>query len=85
MTSVTWRCRRTTASALQRLQHGSALALLYLLRQTASERLTDNVGCLGARLVSGGGDRQVFVWDVATGRTIRKFRGHDGIVNTVCP
>ena len=35
------------------------------------------------RLISGGGDRQVFVWDVATGRTIRKFRGHDGIVNAV--
>ena len=49
-----------------------------------SRRLTDKVGCLGASLVSGGGDRQVFVWDVATGRTIRKFRGHDGIVNTVC-
>jgi WD40 repeat protein len=60
------------------------MASLCLLRQTVSKRLTDKVGCLGARLVSGGGDRQVFVWDVATGRTIRKFRGHDGIVNTVC-
>lgn len=26
---------------------------------------------------------QVFVWDVASGRVIRKFAGHDGVTNTV--
>lgn len=25
----------------------------------------------------------MFLWDVSTGRTIRKFRGHDGVVNSV--
>ena len=40
--------------------------------------------CLWAyRLASCGGDRQIFYWDVATGKVIRKFRGHDGIVNSV--
>ena len=37
-----------------------------------------------ARLASCGGDRQVFFWDVATGKYLRKFRGHDaGGVNCV--
>ncbi len=35
------------------------------------------------RFASCGGDPQIFLWDVATGRTIRKFRGHDGVVNSV--
>lgn len=35
------------------------------------------------RLASCGGDRAVFSWDVATGRIIRKFRGHDGVANSV--
>ena len=30
-----------------------------------------------SKLVSCGGDRQIFLWDVATGRYIRKFRGHE--------
>lgn len=33
-----------------------------------------------SKLCSCGGDRQVFYWDVATGRVIRKFRGHDSEV-----
>lgn len=33
-----------------------------------------------SKLCSCGGDRQVFYWDVASGRVIRKFRGHDGEV-----
>ena len=36
------------------------------------------------RFASCGGDRQIFLWDVATGRTIRKLAGHDGVVNSVC-
>ena len=35
------------------------------------------------RFASCGGDRQVFLWDVSTGNVIRKFRGHDGAVNSV--
>ena len=33
-----------------------------------------------SKLCSCGGDRQVFYWDVTTGRVIRKFRGHDSEV-----
>jgi mitogen-activated protein kinase organizer 1 len=33
-----------------------------------------------AKLSSCGGDRQLFYWDVTTGRIIRKFRGHDSEV-----
>lgn len=33
-----------------------------------------------SKLCSCGGDRQIFYWDVSTGRVIRKFRGHDGEV-----
>ena len=33
-----------------------------------------------SKLCSCGGDRQIFYWDVSTGRFIRKFRGHDGEV-----
>ncbi|KAI9730013.1 MAG: hypothetical protein M1818_008282 [Claussenomyces sp. TS43310] len=40
-----------------------------------------------ARFVSGGGDRSVFLWDVATAKTIRRFggnHGHSSRVNSVC-
>lgn len=33
-----------------------------------------------SKICSCGGDRQVFYWDVSTGRVIRKFRGHDSEV-----
>jgi mitogen-activated protein kinase organizer 1 len=33
-----------------------------------------------AKLVSCGADRQIFYWDVASGRVIRKFRGHNSEV-----
>lgn len=36
-----------------------------------------------SKLISCGGDRQIFYWDVATGRVIRKFRGHDSEVMNV--
>ncbi len=57
-----------------------ALSLVFAAKLSPATQL---VVLYGVRLVSGGGDRQIFVWDVATGRTIRKFRGHDGIVNAV--
>lgn len=37
-----------------------------------------------SKLCSCGGDRQVFYWDVSTGRVIRKFRGHDSEVYGFC-
>lgn len=36
-----------------------------------------------SHLCSGGGDKTVVLWDVATGQVVRKFRGHAGKVNTV--
>ena len=36
-----------------------------------------------ARLASVGGDKQVFLWDVATARTLRRFVGHFARVNAV--
>lgn len=36
-----------------------------------------------AKFVSGGGDRIVFYWDVATGQTIRRIPGHNGRINAV--
>ncbi|KAK8041397.1 beta-transducin [Apiospora phragmitis] len=41
-----------------------------------------------ARFVSGGGDRSVFLWDVATAQTLRRFGGnaasHSARINSVC-
>ncbi|KAL9252884.1 WD repeat domain-containing protein [Drosera capensis] len=48
------------------------------LSHTHGVRYRDN-----SKLCSCGGDRQLFYWDVATGRVIRKFRGHDSEVNAV--
>ncbi|MCJ1330756.1 hypothetical protein MMC10_007443 [Thelotrema lepadinum] len=36
-----------------------------------------------ARFASVGGDRQVFLWDVAQGRTLKRWAGHAGRVNAV--
>jgi len=36
-----------------------------------------------SRFASCGGDRSPFLWDVSTGRVIRKFRGHESTVNCV--
>lgn len=36
-----------------------------------------------ARFASVGGDKQVFYWDVATARTLRRWIGHLGRVNCV--
>lgn len=36
-----------------------------------------------ARFASVGGDKQVFLWDVETGSTIRRWSGHAGRVEAV--
>ena len=41
-------------------------------------RAHDNV-----KFASSGGDRSVFVWDVATGNTTRRIAGHMGKINAV--
>ena len=40
-------------------------------------------GGMGCRIASCGGDRQLFLWDVGTGKIIRKFKGHNGAINAV--
>ncbi|KXT10387.1 hypothetical protein AC579_1194 [Pseudocercospora musae] len=35
------------------------------------------------RFVSGGGDKTVFIWDVATAQTLRRFGGHAARINAV--
>ena len=42
--------------------------------------LADSVLRDNAKLVSCGGDKQIFYWDVASGKVIRKFRGHNSEV-----
>jgi mitogen-activated protein kinase organizer 1 len=34
------------------------------------------------RFASVGGDKNAFIWDVATGKIIRKLTGHDSRINT---
>ncbi|KRY16595.1 WD repeat domain-containing protein 83 [Trichinella patagoniensis] len=36
-----------------------------------------------AQIASSGSDKQVLLWDVGSGRIVRKFRGHAGSVNAV--
>lgn len=36
-----------------------------------------------SQFASAGGDRQVPLWDVSTGKVIRKFKGHDASVHAV--
>lgn len=36
-----------------------------------------------AKFASSGGDRSVFVWDVATAQTTRRIPGHRGRINVV--
>lgn len=36
-----------------------------------------------ARFASVGGDKQVFLWDVETGTTVRRWSGHDARVEAV--
>ncbi|CCF53619.1 hypothetical protein NDA11_002608 [Ustilago hordei] len=36
-----------------------------------------------SRFVSGGGDKSVYVWDVASGSVVRRFGGHMGKINDV--
>lgn len=47
------------------------------------EVLTLAVSADNARFISGGGDKTVFVWDVATARTVKKLSGHGGRIECV--
>jgi mitogen-activated protein kinase organizer 1 len=45
------------------------------------EVLSIDVSAANDRFVSTGGDKTVFVWDVQTAQTVRRFTGHAGRVN----
>ncbi|KAK5111354.1 hypothetical protein LTR62_005194 [Meristemomyces frigidus] len=47
------------------------------------EVLDLDVSADNARFVSGGGDKTVFLWDVASAQTLRRWQGHVGRVNAV--
>lgn len=47
------------------------------------EVLDISVSADNSRFASVGGDRQVFLWDVAEGKTTRRFAGHGARVNAV--
>ncbi|KAI1391104.1 WD40 repeat-like protein [Hypoxylon trugodes] len=47
------------------------------------EVLSLTVSSDNARFASSGGDRTVFLWDVATAQTLRRFSGHSARVNCV--
>lgn len=51
--------------------------------QHSYEVLALDVSRDNSRFVSGGGDKSVYVWDVATGSVVRRFDGHVGKVNDV--
>jgi mitogen-activated protein kinase organizer 1 len=46
-----------------------------MMPNNLKERTEDN-----GRFVSCGADKLVFLWDVTTGKTIRKFQGHDSVI-----
>ncbi len=69
-------------SAFLQIIASTYISHMHVPQECCSFSLTEVV--LGhGRLASCGGDRSVFSWDVATGRIIRKFRGHDGVANSV--
>lgn len=39
--------------------------------------------CDSSQIVSCGLDKSIILWDVATGTSVRRFRGHAGPVTTV--
>ena len=71
-----WRCLQTTAS------EAPGSAALPSALQAWTQVIAELAGC---RIASCGGDRQLFLWDVGTGKIIRKFKGHEGAVNAVWP
>lgn len=66
-----------------RLFNPSRAALVQSYAAHGYEVLDISVSDDNARFVSGGGDKTVFLWDVATATTLRRFTGHAGRVEAV--
>lgn len=59
------------------------------LELKGSESISRNFYCLsfspdGKMLATGTGDKQLILWDVKTGTSLRTLLGHDGAVDSVC-
>lgn len=66
-----------------RLYNPSSSRLIQTYSAHGYEVLDLAVSSDNARFVSGGGDKTVFVWDVAAAQTLRRFGGHSGRVQGV--
>lgn len=62
---------------LSRCKRVTELSITFLYSQLLY-RTPDN-----ARFVSSGGDRDAFLWDVQSGQTVRRFKGHTSKINAV--
>ncbi|KAF2841314.1 WD40 repeat-like protein [Patellaria atrata CBS 101060] len=66
-----------------RLFNPSTQNLIHTYSAHGYEILSLSVSADNARFASGGGDKTVFLWDVAACRTLRRWSGHVGRVNAV--
>lgn len=74
------------SGARKHARHGHVVDCFYPLNFVAGHGYDVRdvaVSADNSKFASAGGDRQLFLWDVATGQTIRKFAGHDGVINSV--
>lgn len=74
------RCQRSPVLPRQRRQHEHSSGSCWSCRTPGPPA---RPAPPARRFASCGGDRQIFLWDVSTGNIIRKFRGHEAIVNAV--
>ncbi|KAI9885544.1 MAG: hypothetical protein M1823_002643 [Watsoniomyces obsoletus] len=72
-----------SSDRLVRLFNPTTASLVQTFDAHGYEVLDIAVSQDNARFTSVGGDKQVFLWDVATARTLRRFAGHFGRVNAV--
>lgn len=72
-----------SSDRLVRLFNPTTASLVQTFDAHGYEVLDIAVSDDNARFASVGGDKQVFLWDVATARTLRRFAGHFGRVNAV--
>mmetsp|Transcript_12170 Transcript_12170/g.18379 ORF Transcript_12170/g.18379 Transcript_12170/m.18379 type:complete len:320 (-) Transcript_12170:135-1094(-) len=64
-------------------QHSNALLIKSYSGVHGYQILDVAVTTDNAKFVSGGGDKTAFLWDVSSGRVIRRFQSHSQRINTV--
>ncbi|KAL9613258.1 MAG: hypothetical protein Q9167_002167, partial [Letrouitia subvulpina] len=70
-------------SSLSSAQGGPQSGLVQTYSAHGYEVLDLSVAHDNARFASVGGDKQVFLWDVSTAKTLRRWAGHFARVNCV--